>query len=85
MAMSFAPRHDYERIERVASTARLRWAKSASPEAKFDRYAELLALTTEVDKPRLKLANARQRWLREKREHRMKLLAILEHLEHKRG
>lgn len=83
--MSFAPRHDYELIEHAASSARLSWLKSASPEAKFNRYSELLGLTMEAAKPSIKLVNARRRWLKEKRRQRMSLLAILKHLDQKRG
>ena len=83
--MSFAPRHDYELFERVASPPRLRLAKSATSEAKFDRYSELLALTKEADKPRMTVVESRRRWLRDKLSLRLKWLAVFESLDQKLG
>ena len=73
--MSFAPKHDFPRFDRLTAMARLELARQATPTQKVERFAELVAVGMSAEKPQKTRQQIQQRWLAEKVARRLRQIA----------
>jgi hypothetical protein len=64
--MSFAPKHDFRQFDAATATARLDFERQSSPIQKAERFAELVAICRDAEKPDLPRVDRQKRWLAEK-------------------
>ena len=73
--MSYAPKHDFQRFESATTMARLDLERQASPIQKAERFAELVAMSRDAEKPDVPSVDRQNRWLDEKIPMRLRQIA----------
>lgn len=73
--MSFAPKHDFRQFEAATAMARLDVERQATPIQKAERFAELVAISRDAEKPGVLLVDRQNRWLTKKIPFRLRQIA----------